>query len=614
MRWLDRERLQLSIALNQVSPQLDLCSDASDVGWGVHLRGRGYFWPLVSRRVGSVDQHQRALGYRKSSSLLRSANQGRVSSHFCGKFHRDCLPSETGGHKIPVVECHRSADSSVVRASSSASGSTVHQEPSRVHRFSFASESSVRFGMDPQDRGLQELQSRWPVSIDLVASSLNHHCCPYFSPFRDLNALGTDALLQSWNGWQAYAFPPWSLTGSAQEAPVVLLSLFDNHSSILASMSLVSGPPGFGCRRSGGSASVERSLAPATLPSSSSGNVRAVASCLETIQRFAGARGFSKHVAKQSALARRASSRAGYQAKWSIHRQWCHVEGHSVSRPSLSKIADFLFWLRRSKKLSISAVFGYRSMLSAVFRTVLPDIATSLVIQDLLRSFKVEAPCKSVKPPSWDLLKVLEYLRSPVFEPLSNASLCDLTRKTLFLVALAWPNSGNFKHFLVSSLFPLLRRFWHMYPSLWPKQILQCVPFHAHFPSSLLRISYCVRSALCKNMLRGLRDLSIVLGVYLCLLTVFHVQCQRMGSLFFLHEVTVHSGASSEVVAAPRAHSIRGIATSSAFKNWSLSSVLEAASWRSNSVFTSFHFRDLQYVFEGVYSLGPFVASGERIR
>ena len=76
-------------------------------------------------------------------------------------------------------------------------------------------------------------------------------------------------------------------------------------------------------------------------------------------------------------------------------------------------------------------------MLSAVFCTVLPDIATSPVIQDLLRSFKVEAPCRSVKPPSWDLLKVLEYLRSPVFEPLFNASLRDLTRKTLFLVVLA---------------------------------------------------------------------------------------------------------------------------------------------------------------------------------
>ena len=88
----------------------------------------------------------------------------------------------------------------------------------------------------------------------------------------------------------------------------------------------------------------------------------------------------------------------------------------------------------------------------------------------------------------------------------------------------------------------------------------------------------------------------------------------RSGISYFLREVIVHSGASSESVATPRAHSIRGIATSSAFfRNWSLSSVLEAALWRSNTVFTFFYLRDLQYVYEGVRSLGPFVAAGERI-
>ena len=35
--WLDRNRLELGISLEQVSPQLELLSDASDVGWGAHL-------------------------------------------------------------------------------------------------------------------------------------------------------------------------------------------------------------------------------------------------------------------------------------------------------------------------------------------------------------------------------------------------------------------------------------------------------------------------------------------------------------------------------------------------------------------------------------------------
>ena len=108
-------------------------------------------------------------------------------------------------------------------------------------------------------------------------------------------------------------------SGGTQEAPVVIWSPPDHHSSILASEALVPGPSRYGCGRSGGSSFVARSPVTTTLPPSSSGSVRAVASCLETIQRFARAQGFSKHVAKQSALARRSSSRAGYQAKWSVY-------------------------------------------------------------------------------------------------------------------------------------------------------------------------------------------------------------------------------------------------------------------------------------------------------
>ena len=285
----------------------------------------------------------------------------------------------------------------------------------------------------------QDLRKRWPVSIDLFATSLNRQCSLYFSPFRDPNVLATDALLQNWNGWQVYAFPPWSLI------PAVIKKLRSSSGVLLTLIApywpqqpwfpdlldlVVDGPVALPLSR-------DLLRQPHFLSSASSEGVRAVASCLETIQRFARAKGFSKHVAKQSALDCRSSSRAGYQARWSIYRQWCHEKGHSVSRPSLHKIADFVFWLRRSKKLSVSAVLGYRSMLSAVFRTVLPEISTSPVIQDLLRSFKVEAPCRAIRPPTWDLLKVLTYLRSSVFEPLSNASLRDLTRKTLFLVALA---------------------------------------------------------------------------------------------------------------------------------------------------------------------------------
>ena len=154
---------------------------------------------------------------------------------------------------------------------------------------------------------------------------------------------------------------------------------------------------------------------------------------------------------------------------------------------------------------------------------------------------------------------------------------------------------------------PLLRLQFRMFRTFWRKLRLRCAPSHALLPFSLYLIlrpvclmNFCC--ALSEYVARTSRFVNRPQRL-LCRLVVLLVLCRKMVSL-----------SCSKDIAAPRAHSIRGIATSSAFlKNWSLSSVLEAASWRSNMVFTSFYLKDVQYIFEGVCSLGPFVAAGERL-
>ena len=64
----------------------------------------------------------------------------------------------------------------------------------------------------------------------------------------------------------------------------------------------------------------------------------------------------------------------------------------------------------------------------------------------------------------------------------------------------------------------------------------------------------------------------------------------------------------------PRAHSIRGVGASLAFRrNWSCGEILQAASWKSSSVFTSFYLNDVAYELEDIRSLGPFIAAGQVI-
>ena len=230
--------------------------------------------------------------------------------------------------------------------------------------------------------------------------------------------------------------PPFSNPG---EGPTVQRVGVDADRPVLAATSLVSGPS----RASGGDsllpATMEGSSQTAPLPSLSPEPPRASADCLAYLQRSVRHSGFSLAVARQLALCRRRSTRLNYQVKWAVYCAWCHRHGHSVSRPSVAKVADFLLYLRRSLSLSLSysSIASYRSMLSGVFRFILPELSSHFILHDLLRSFRLERPLPSSRVPPRDLLLVLRFLRGPPFEPLSSCSLRDLTQKVLFLVSLA---------------------------------------------------------------------------------------------------------------------------------------------------------------------------------
>ena len=82
---------------------------------------------------------------------------------------------------------------------------------------------------------------------------------------------------------------------------------------------------------------------------------------------------------------------------------------------------------------------------------------------------------------------------------------------------------------------------------------------------------------------------------------------------FFLRDLISKCGAlGSNEGPSPKAHSIRSMATSLAFaRNCSVPKILEAASWRSNSIFSSFYLKDLSVESGEVHSLGHCVAAGQ---
>ena len=205
-------RLELGISLEQVSHQLELWSDASDVGWGAHLDEsvtsslwapeevefsinvrellaieRALLWfalQLIGSSVAIFADNSTAIAYQK--------NQGGTLSLLLNSIAQRIL---RWAENLPVV-----ISPQFIMGKHNVLADSLPR-PNQILGSEWTLKQEV----------FQDLCKRWPVSIDLFATSQNHRCSIYFSPYHDHNALGTDALLQNWDGWQAYAFPPWSL-------------------------------------------------------------------------------------------------------------------------------------------------------------------------------------------------------------------------------------------------------------------------------------------------------------------------------------------------------------------------------------------------------------------
>ena len=272
--------------------------------------------------------------------------------------------------------------------------------------------------------------------VDLFATNLNFQCQIYFAPFQATGCRNgcspselagpSDLCFSSFQSDQE---------SSKQGQTVSTIAAHSDRSSLVSVV--VPGSAG-GSNGTTSSATTERRFTPtASFPQVPSGSPIASTSCLETVRQFSRHEEFSREVARQLMSARKGSTCKVYQSKWLVYRSWCSVHGHSISNPSLPKIADFLLFLFQDKHLSVSAIKGHRSMSSFVFKSRLPEIASSYVIKDLIRSFLIQRSRISQSVLSWDVNKVLNALRASPFEPLEQTTLRDLTQKCLFLVSLA---------------------------------------------------------------------------------------------------------------------------------------------------------------------------------
>ena len=577
--------------------------------------------PLASPSEGSLHQHERASSSSARPAGLRTSDYGHVGSAVLRQHHHSSLPSSFGRDVLIHSERHSERGSPLGGESPHSSPPPVHHGVVQRQRGRLKSpQSGDRVRMDPSPGGSRSAGPQ-------VASSDRSLCNLPDSEAPSLLLSG----LRSAGGRDGCPSPALGRSPSlrlssdrhhkesASQTEVIEELRVDSHSSVLASEGLVPKSSGTIIRRSHHTVRSKRSSKTAPVPPKSA---YASADCMAALKRFAIQAGFSPAVAGQLIFSRRLSTRLNYQARWGTYRKWCKDFHHRSSSPSIAKIADFLTYMFKSKGAALSTIKGYRAMLAAVFKFPLSEISSSPILKDLVRSFEISAPRPVFPPPPWDLDKVLQFLSDPPFEPLARASFLDKTKKALFLLAMATAKrvselqalsfSVSFQgEDLVLYYDPFFRAKTESVTNPLPRSII--VPSLSDFAGDLPERLHCPVRAV-KYLRKAARSASFILSRLFVSPRNPERSMSKNAMSFYLRQLIVDSGAVSSA-RPPRAHDIRGIATSlNYYSNLSLSSLMQVATWRSKRVFASCYLKEVSATQDNIQQFGPLVIAGDRLK
>ena len=311
------------------------------------------FRPLGRGGLSSVGERQRASGGSEGSPPLPVLS---VLGHYHSVLrqrHRGRLPAQGRRHSISVSQRSCPGDPQVGGVAQHPAGSSVHSGyPQCPGRLSLPAPPTTQFRVVPEHGGLSIFTASMACDDRPLCHLRQLEMFTLFLalPRSSVGGYGRPSPVLGRSPSLSFSAVFHSSPGSG-EAQVVEGCDSNSHRSLLTSASVVHGPPPDVGGSSGGPSQPPRPSLPASVSSALPGSPQVGASCLETVRQFTRAAGFSSAVASQAALARRPSSRTNYQLQWSVYRTWCCSHDYSISCPSLSKVADFLWWLRSEKSL-----------------------------------------------------------------------------------------------------------------------------------------------------------------------------------------------------------------------------------------------------------------------
>ena len=277
-----------------------------------------------------------------------------------------------------------------------------------------------------------------------------------------------------------------------------------------------------------------------------------------------------------------------------------------------------------------STIKGYRSAISrTIYLSGGSDFGSNEFLSLLIKNFCLERPRQRRLVPPWDLGLVLKALQQSPFEPLALASLKHLSYKCCFLLALATGRRRSELHAL--SISESCLRFAAdkssvsllTDPAFLAKNQLsdkgsglivipalpcndtgnQCLcPVRAldHYLSRTLNLRLPGSTRLFIPIKKGVQDLSPKsISTWICKTVML---AYKSSSTDVLSRTQV------------KAHEVRAIASSwNVFNAASMTEVLSAGFWRSDSTFYNHYLRSMPQHCDNLYSLGPLVSAQQII-
>ena len=344
-------------------------------------------------------------------------------------------------------------------------------------------------------------------------------------------------------------------------------------------------------------------------------------------------KGYSHAAAMIISNAHRSSTKGLYDDKWKSFEVFCRGKQVDPLGVSPQFVAEFFLYLRNTRKLKGGTIATYLVALNTVL-AVRTGVKFSTVpeLQAMLKAFKLEDQKKIFRSPAWDLNVVLTHLRGGPYEPLSDASFELLTKKTVFLLALATAARVSEIHAL---------------------DVTRIKFENGRHGAVFLGLSW---DFVAKNQLPGqpdrlfkIKPLSTVIGeedeeeLFLCpvralkqYIKASETRRRNRKKLFIPISTASKKEASKNAVSfwlrstilaayedrglpppsASNPHEIRALASTMALhRNCSVTSIMEGCFWRSNTVFATHYLRDLSVQdVEGLQSFGPLVVAQQLTR